>query len=205
MATANGDVDTVPFLTKHMDMERSESWIPSLLSVCVSHFGSSVKGISDVASEAYDNAVDLATSELVTSDPDSVLGSLLSENMATMDWNIKAKYPGLKSILARVSDLSKVLDVHKELAHGLAQSLVANQLASAGVRVYKVLIKKINCETWVKSGFGKVLIEAMQRDDEEVVRDNACNHWLPVTVNAIKSCIQGQHFVDISIRVSLYM
>ena len=57
--------------------------------------------------------------------------------MATMDWNIKAKYPGLRSILERVSDLSEVLAVHKDLASGLAQSLVANQLASAGTRVYK--------------------------------------------------------------------
>ena len=69
--------------------------------------------------------------------PDSVLAALLSENMATMDWNIKAKYPGLRSILERVSDLSQVLAVHKEFASGLAQSLVANQLASAGTRVYK--------------------------------------------------------------------
>ena len=69
--------------------------------------------------------------------PDSVLAALLSENMATMDWNIKAKYPGLRSILERVSDLSEVLAVHKDQASGLAQSLVANQLASAGTRVYK--------------------------------------------------------------------
>ena len=67
-----------------------------MLSACVSHFGSSVKGISDVASEAYDNAVGLATSELVTADPDSVLAALLSENMATLDWKTKAKYPGLR-------------------------------------------------------------------------------------------------------------
>ena len=66
-----------------------------------------------------------------------MLAALLSENMATMEWSIKAKYPGLRCILGRVSDLARVLDVHKGLASGLAQSLVANQLASAGTRVYK--------------------------------------------------------------------
>ena len=70
-ATTKGDADSdsVAFLTKRVDLEHSESWIPALLSACVSHFGSSVKGLSDVASEAYDNAVDLATSELVSNDP----------------------------------------------------------------------------------------------------------------------------------------
>ena len=66
-----------------------------------------------------------------------MLLTLLSENMATMEWSMKAKYPGLKCILSRLSDLSKVLDLHMELASGLAQSLVANHLASAGTRVYK--------------------------------------------------------------------
>ena len=66
-----------------------------------------------------------------------MLQTLLSENMTTMEWSMKAKYPGLKCVLSRLSDLSKLLDVHKELASGLAQSLVANHLASAGTRVYK--------------------------------------------------------------------
>ena len=46
--------------------------------MCVSHFGSSVKGLSDVASEAYDNVVELATSKLVTNDP----GMLYSVKMS---------------------------------------------------------------------------------------------------------------------------
>ena len=47
----------------------------------------------------------------------------------------------------------------------------------------RVLIKKMNCETWVGAGFGEVLVDAMRRDDpEDVVRTNACNHWLPATV-----------------------
>ena len=66
-----------------------------------------------------------------------MLATLLSENMATLEWSVKAKYPGLRCILSRVSDFSEVLLVHKELTWGLAQSLVANQLASAGTRVYK--------------------------------------------------------------------
>ena len=91
MAATNGEEDAAAFLTKRLDLQHSErsvlinkiiltmkqfclfvtfcSWIPSLLSVCVSHFGSPVKGLSDVASEAFDNAVDLATSALVTNDP----------------------------------------------------------------------------------------------------------------------------------------
>ena len=75
-ASKGDDADSVAFLTKRVDLEHSESWIPALLAACVSHFGSSVKGLSDVASEAYDNAVDLATSELVADDPDSVLAAL---------------------------------------------------------------------------------------------------------------------------------
>ena len=81
--------------------------------------------------------MNLFTISLTNTHPDSVLLTLLSENMATMEWSMKAKYPGLKCILSRLSDLSKVLDLHKELASGLAQSLVANHLASAGTRVYK--------------------------------------------------------------------
>ena len=48
--------------------------------------------------------------------------------------------------------------------------------------IYRVLIKKINCETWVNAGFGNVLVDALLRNEEDVVRANACNHWLPATV-----------------------
>ena len=73
-----------------------------------------------------------------------MLAALLSENMATMEWSIKAKYPGLRCILGRASHLARVLDVHKGLVSGLAQSLVANQLASAGTRDYKYSVYSRN-------------------------------------------------------------
>ena len=43
-------------------------------------------------------------------------------------------------------------------------------------------MKKMNCETWVGSGLGTVLLDAMRKDEDDVVRANACNHWLPATV-----------------------
>ena len=42
-----------------------------------------------------------------------------------------------RCIVGRMSDVAHVFEVHKELASGLGQSLTANQLASAGARVYK--------------------------------------------------------------------
>ena len=52
----------------------------------------------------------------------------------------------------------------------------------------------MNCETWVGAGFGEVLIDSMRREDpEDVVRTNACNHWLPATVRLVRR-VQDKYF-----------
>ena len=65
----------------------------------------------------------------------------------------------------------------------------------------------MSCETWVGAGFGEVLVDAMRRDDpEDVVRTNACNHWLPATVRLAIRCESGNSEIGIIIdSVSSYI
>jgi hypothetical protein len=47
-----------------------------------------------------------------------------------------------------------VFTAHPELSTGLFQSLSANYLASAGVRVYREILKeKIGLKMWIEAGF----------------------------------------------------
>ena len=132
------------------------------LEFAVNNLDVPIRGGTDLVEEFLANILDIVA--VADSKPNCrILLEKLFEENSRVSWKLKSKYPVLNVLIPRIG-VENVLRNDPEFGRGLFKSLGANHLSSAGVAVYKTILKSMSLPDW-KTHFLEPLIEALSEQN----------------------------------------